>query len=82
MTAIMIFNVKTKYTAVGRKEMVIFFYLYMIVVLLDMLLVTGIIPAASVVYPVRIVWEQWTNFGSSLSRRSADSWLLHSGAYY
>ncbi|KAI8584421.1 hypothetical protein K450DRAFT_219790 [Umbelopsis ramanniana AG] len=51
MTAIMIYHIKSKYTAVGRKEIVMFFYLYMITVFLEMLLVTGIIPTASSVYP-------------------------------
>ncbi|KAI8384506.1 chitin synthase III catalytic subunit [Radiomyces spectabilis] len=51
MAAIMIYHIKSKYTAVGRKEIVMFFYLYMITVLLEMLLVTGIIPTSSSVYP-------------------------------
>jgi len=38
MTAIMIYNIKSKYTAVGRKEIVIFFYLFMVVTLLEFLL--------------------------------------------
>ncbi|ORZ10399.1 chitin synthase III catalytic subunit-domain-containing protein [Absidia repens] len=51
MAAIMIYHIRSKYTAVGRKEIVMFFYLYMITVFLEMLLVTGIIPTSSVVYP-------------------------------
>lgn len=53
MAAIMIYHIRSKYTAVGRKEIVMFFYLYMITVFLEMLLVTGIIPTSSIVYPVR-----------------------------
>ncbi|KAI7904259.1 chitin synthase III catalytic subunit-domain-containing protein [Cokeromyces recurvatus] len=51
MTAIMIYHIRSKYTAVGRKEIVMFFYLYMITTFLEMLLVTGIIPTSSPVYP-------------------------------
>ncbi|KAL1916032.1 uncharacterized protein VTP21DRAFT_6036 [Calcarisporiella thermophila] len=51
MTSIMIYHIKSKYTAVGRKEIVMFFYLYMVTSFLEMLLVSGIIPTASNVYP-------------------------------
>nr|CAG8520222.1 15615_t:CDS:2 [Entrophospora candida] len=51
MTTIMIYHIKSKYTAVGRKEMVLFFYLYMMVTFLELLLVSGIIATASTVYP-------------------------------
>ncbi|KAG2197374.1 hypothetical protein INT46_006808 [Mucor plumbeus] len=51
MAAIMIYHIRSKYTAVGRKEIVMFFYLYMITTFLEMLLVTGIIPTSSEVYP-------------------------------
>jgi len=51
MTSIMIYHIKSKYTAVGRKEIVMFFYLYMMVTGLELLLVSGIIPTASVIYP-------------------------------
>lgn len=52
MTMIMIYHIRSKYTAVGRQEIVMYFYMYMLSTLLDMLLVTGIIPISSVVYPV------------------------------
>ncbi|KAG0173805.1 Chitin synthase, class 7 [Apophysomyces sp. BC1034] len=51
MAAIMIYHIRSKYTAVGRKEIVMFFYLYMVTVFLEMLLITGIIPTSSTVYP-------------------------------
>ncbi|OAD68334.1 hypothetical protein PHYBLDRAFT_23714 [Phycomyces blakesleeanus NRRL 1555(-)] len=51
MTSIMIYSVKTKYTAVGRKEIAMFFQLYLATVFLEMLLVTNIIPTASILYP-------------------------------
>lgn len=53
MTSIMIYHVKTKYTAVGRKEIAMFFQLYLVTIFLEMLLVTNIIPTASILYPVR-----------------------------
>lgn len=74
MAAIMIYHIRSKYTAVGkekkkgfsfsivfnklflgRKEIVMFFYLYMITIFLEMLLVTDIIPTSSPVYPVSCI---------------------------
>ncbi|KAI5451276.1 Chitin synthase, class 7 [Naganishia albida] len=51
MTVIMIYHVRSKYTAVGRKEILLFFYLYFIISLLAIFLDSGIIPTANVVYP-------------------------------
>ena len=51
MTAIMLYHIKSKYTAVGRKEIVIFFYLYMVDTILALLLVSNIIPTSLNVYP-------------------------------
>ncbi|EPB91529.1 hypothetical protein HMPREF1544_01660 [Mucor circinelloides 1006PhL] len=51
MTMIMIYHIRSKYTAVGRQEIVMYFYMYMLTTLLDMLLVTGIIPTSSSAYP-------------------------------
>ncbi|CAG8504366.1 340_t:CDS:2 [Paraglomus occultum] len=50
MTTIMIIHIKSKYTAVGRKEIVMFFYSYMLLTFLEFLLVSGIIPTASNAY--------------------------------
>jgi hypothetical protein len=52
MTAIMIYHIRSKYTAVGRKEIVMFFWLYMVIELLAMFLDSGIIPTSNVSYPV------------------------------
>jgi hypothetical protein len=52
MTLIMVYHVRSKYTAVGRKEIVMFFYLYMVIELLAIFLDSGIIPTANSVYPV------------------------------
>lgn len=51
MTLIMLFHVRSKYTAVGRKEIVLFFYIYMFVELLAIFLDSTVIPTANVVYP-------------------------------
>jgi len=51
MTAIMVMHIRSKYTAVGRKEMVFFFYLYALLELLGIFLDTAIIPFSSNVYP-------------------------------
>ncbi|KAI9486005.1 MAG: chitin synthase III catalytic subunit [Benjaminiella poitrasii] len=51
MTGVMVYHVRTKYTAVGRKEIIMFFQLYSVTVFLEMLLVANIIPTASVLYP-------------------------------
>ncbi|PPQ83835.1 hypothetical protein CVT25_000894 [Psilocybe cyanescens] len=50
MTAIMILHIRSKYTAVGRKEIVMFFYMYMVIELLAMFLDSGIIPTSSQAY--------------------------------
>ena len=60
MTLIMVYHVRSKYTAVGRKEIVMFFYLYMIIELLAIFLDSGIIPTAHAVYPVsRTALNDW-----------------------
>jgi hypothetical protein len=51
MTTIMIFHVRSKYTAVGRKEIITFFYLYMALTVVSLILDAGVVPLASVVYP-------------------------------
>lgn len=54
MTVIMIAHIKSKYTSVGRKEIVQFFYSYLICILSELLLVTNIIPFSSSAYKVFI----------------------------
>lgn len=51
MTAIMIYHIRGKYTAVGRKEIVTFFWLYMVIELLALFLDSAIIPTANASYP-------------------------------
>jgi len=50
MTAIMIYHIRSKYTAVGRKEIVTFFWLYALISLLAMFLDSGIIPTSNAAY--------------------------------
>lgn len=52
MTAIMIYHIRSKYTAVGRKEIVMFFWMYALIELLAMLLDSGLIPTSNVAYTV------------------------------
>ena len=52
MTIIMIEHIRSKYTAVGRKEIVMFFYL--VLEFLAIFLDSGIIPTSNVVYPVSL----------------------------
>ncbi|KAJ7719933.1 chitin synthase III catalytic subunit-domain-containing protein [Mycena metata] len=50
MTGIMILHIRSKYTAVGRKEIVTFFWLYALIELLAIFLDSGIIPTSNSVY--------------------------------
>lgn len=68
MTAIMIYHIRSKYTAVGRKEIIMFFYLYMLVTLMDLLLISGIMPTSSELYPYLT--------GAHLGLISATFWCL------
>jgi hypothetical protein len=53
MVIIMILHIRSKYTAVGRKEILIFFYQYFLVELVAIFLDSSIIPSSSPVYQVR-----------------------------
>lgn len=57
MAAIMLYHVRSKYTAVGRKEIVLFFYIYMFVELLAIFLDSAIIPTSKGIYPVSNLQE-------------------------
>ncbi|KAI9322146.1 chitin synthase III catalytic subunit-domain-containing protein [Dichotomocladium elegans] len=50
MVGFMIYHIRSKYTAVGRKEIVMFFYLYMLTIIFEMILITGIVPISSPAY--------------------------------
>ncbi|KIY03733.1 uncharacterized protein Z520_00424 [Fonsecaea multimorphosa CBS 102226] len=47
MTAIMIFHVRSKFTAVGRKEILTFFYIYSLLTIISLVLDAGVIQATS-----------------------------------
>ncbi|KAI9841511.1 MAG: Chitin synthase, class 7 [Thelocarpon superellum] len=51
MTAIMIIHVRSKFTAVGRKEITTFFYIYMILTMCSLILDSGVTPPGSGAYP-------------------------------
>ncbi|KAA1107514.1 Chitin synthase, class 7 [Puccinia graminis f. sp. tritici] len=57
MILLMILHIKSKYTAVGRKEIVHFFYFYAVVTLSSFFLDSGIIPSSSKVYPYFAAFE-------------------------
>ncbi|ORX93852.1 hypothetical protein K493DRAFT_284322 [Basidiobolus meristosporus CBS 931.73] len=50
MAAIMAYNVYLKYTAVGRKEMLVFLYLYFFTAVFDFIMMSGLIPASNASY--------------------------------
>jgi hypothetical protein len=47
MTAIMIFHVRSKFTAVGRKEILTFFYFYVLLTIVSLVLDAGVLPATT-----------------------------------
>lgn len=51
MAAIMVLHVRSKFTAVGRKEITTFFYIYMMLTMTSLVLDSGVIPPASGAYP-------------------------------
>lgn len=51
MTVIMILHVRGKFTAVGRKEITTFFYLYMLLTFVSLCVDAGVIPPGSAAYP-------------------------------
>ncbi|KAJ6521397.1 chitin synthase III catalytic subunit-domain-containing protein [Mycena vulgaris] len=78
MTAIMILHIRSKYTAVGRKEIVTFFWLYALIELLAIFLDSGVIPTSNVVYTVRLIAHPRAvaNPISSGLRQYIRAWLL------
>lgn len=51
MAIIMIIHVRSKFTAVGRKEIITFFYLYMALTICSLVLDSGVTPPGSAVFP-------------------------------
>ncbi|KIW00058.1 chitin synthase export chaperone [Verruconis gallopava] len=51
MTVIMIIHVRSKYTAVGRKEITSFFYIYMLLTVFSLILDAGVVPPGSGAFP-------------------------------
>jgi hypothetical protein len=51
MTVIMALHVRGKFTAVGRKEITAFFYLYMVLTIVSLLIDAGVIPPGTAPFP-------------------------------
>jgi len=51
MTIIMILHVRSKFTAVGRKEILTFFYLYMLLTFISLIVDAGVVPPGSEPFP-------------------------------
>ena len=51
MTVIMILHVRSKFTAVGRREILTFFYLYMLLTFFSLIVDAGVVPPGSTPYP-------------------------------
>jgi len=51
MTVIMIIHVRSKFTAVGRKEITTFFYLYITLTLVSLILDAGVVPPGAAALP-------------------------------
>jgi hypothetical protein len=51
MTIVMIIHVRSKFTAVGRKEITTFFYIYMVLTLVSLILDAGVSAPGSASYP-------------------------------
>ncbi|KAK0257295.1 Chitin synthase, class 7 [Friedmanniomyces endolithicus] len=51
MTVIMIIHVRSKFTAVGRKEITTFFYSYTLLTICSLVIDCGVVPPASETYP-------------------------------
>ncbi|KAI8897869.1 chitin synthase III catalytic subunit-domain-containing protein [Globomyces pollinis-pini] len=54
MTIIMIKHVNVKYTAIGRKEMVMFFRLFALTTIVEVVVMSGIVPLSLSFYPVLV----------------------------
>lgn len=64
MSAIMVYHIRSKYTAVGRKEIVLFFYLYALSEVIAIFLDSAIIPTYSEAYV--IITAIYVGLGTSI----------------
>jgi len=51
MTVFMVVHIRTKYTAIGRKEISVFFYIFILENLVEFVVLSGLVPTRSVIYP-------------------------------
>ncbi|KAI0481268.1 chitin synthase III catalytic subunit [Xylariaceae sp. FL0804] len=64
MTIIMILHIRGKFTAVGRKEILAFFYIYMLLSFFSLLVDAGVVPVGSDPYPYFVALQ--AGFASAL----------------
>ncbi|KAF2202557.1 chitin synthase export chaperone [Delitschia confertaspora ATCC 74209] len=64
MTVIMIIHVRSKFTAVGRKEITSFFYIYMLLTIFSLILDAGVVPPGAGAYPYFVAVQN--GFSSAL----------------
>ncbi|KAI1828388.1 chitin synthase export chaperone [Xylaria intraflava] len=51
MTVVMILHIRGKFTAVGRKEILSFFYLFLVLTVFSLIIDAGVVPVGSAPYP-------------------------------
>lgn len=73
MVLIMLYHIRTKYTAVGRREISLFFYLYIVIEVLDIFLDSAVIPTYSSGY----IWLVGVHIGLVL----AMAWCLMANGF-
>ncbi|KAI0506719.1 chitin synthase export chaperone [Xylaria bambusicola] len=64
MTVVMILHIRGKFTAVGRKEILTFFYLFLTLTVLSLIIDAGVVPVGSEPYPYFVAIQ--TGFSSAL----------------
>ncbi|KAI9651815.1 MAG: Chitin synthase, class 7 [Alyxoria varia] len=67
MTVIMILHVRSKFTAVGRKEIITFFYIYLTLTVFSLLLDAGVVPPGSRTLPYFAAAQVGLSSGTCLS---------------
>ncbi|KAI0530303.1 chitin synthase export chaperone [Xylaria digitata] len=64
MTVVMILHIRGKFTAVGRKEILTFFYLFLTLTVLSLIIDAGVVPVGSDPYPYFVAIQ--SGFSSAL----------------
>ncbi|KAJ5434584.1 Chitin synthase III catalytic subunit [Penicillium cf. griseofulvum] len=77
MTVIMILHVRSKFTAVGRKEIITFFYIYLALTLFSLLIDAGVVPPGERSIPV--LRGRSERLGIRAMHVSSRQWLYEDG---